>query len=1420
MVGGIVDGITSGVDTISYTVTNITCTSTATKSITVDSASNAGIIAGPSSVCAGSSMTLTDLSPGGGWSSSNATAVVVGGVVDGVTAGTDTIRYIVANTCSTDTASKIITINAAPDAGVITGPSNVCIGTTTTLTESVSGGVWGSSNAHAAVVGGIVDGITSGVDTISYTVTNITCTSTATKSITVDSASNAGIIAGPSSVCVGSSMTLTDLSPGGGWNSSNANAVVVGGVVDGITAGTDTIRYIVTNTCSTDTASKIITINAAPDAGVITGPSNVCIGTTTTLTESVSGGVWGSSNAHAAVVGGIVDGITSGVDTISYTVTNITCTSTATKSITVDSASNAGIIAGPSSVCVGSSMTLTDLSPGGGWNSSNANAVVVGGVVDGITAGIDTIRYIVNNTCGSDTASKVITINSLPDPGVITGPSNVCIGSSITLTDTAPGGVWSRSNIHATVLSGLVTGVTAGVDTISYTVTNVSCTSTATKAITVDSAAYAGIIAGPSNVCTGSSITLTDFAPGGTWSSSNATATVLGGVITGVTAGVDTIRYIVTNSCGTATTVRTVTVNAAPNAGVITGPSNVCIGSSITLTDTAPGGVWSGSNIHATVLGGLVTGVAAGVDTINYTVANISCTSTATKTITVDSTAYAGIIAGPSSVCTGSSITLTDLAPGGGWNSSNATAVVVGGVVDGVTAGTDTIRYIVTNTCGTDTASKIITINAAPDAGVITGPTNVCIGSSITLTDTAPGGVWNSSNTNATVLGGLVTGVTAGVDTISYTVVNISCTSTATKTVTIDPIPFAGIIAGPSSVCAGSSMTLTDLAPGGGWNSSNANAVVVGGVVDGIMAGIDTIRYIVANSCGSDTASKVITINSLPDPGVITGPSNVCLGSSITLTDATPGGTWSSSNTNAVVLGGVTTGIAAGIDTISYTVSNISCTASATKVITAYTFPDAGMVNGPSNVCVGTIITLTDTTIGGTWTASNGTATVIGGIVSGVFAGIDTIIYTVTNVCGIDTAAEAITVNPQPNAGVINGPSAVCVGSSITLTDAATGGTWSSPDLTVGVNPVTGVVDGMSAGSATITYTVINMCNTAVATKNIDVNPLPDAGNITGDSSVCLGATTVLTDGAIGGTWSVSNTTATVIDGIVTGINAGVDTVMYSITNSCGTATATHKINVDKAPEVPVISTRAPSSVCDGTMYQNFGADSLPPARTIYNWTAVNANVWAQGTLHQYSLVSFIDTGVAYVTLTATIPGVSCVSQSTVTINVGTTMAQTPEVVYFNNHFVCTPANEDSYQWGYDDANTLDSTILPGEINQDYINMSPDAGKYYWVMTSSGSCAQKTYYHIPTAIQNINEAVVSMAMYPNPASNLVNIVITSPDHSTAQITVLNMMGQKVAVADAMDNKASIEVSALPAGSYFVTCYRDGVRIAGATFIKN
>ncbi len=245
------------------------------------------------------------------------------------------------------------------------------------------------------------------------------------------------------------------------------------------------------------------------------------------------------------------------------------------------------------------------------------------------------------------------------------------------------------------------------------------------------------------------------------------------------------------------------------------------------------------------------------------------------------------------------------------------------------------------------------------------------------------------------------------------------------------------------------------------------------------------------------------------------------------------------------------------------------------KIINCAT-PTVAGITGSSTVCAGNVITLTDTTSGGTWSSTNTSIASVNpstGIVTGVAAGSSTIMYIVTNICGSDSAMHNITVNPLPEAGSITGTTAVCIGSTIALTDTTTGGAWSSANPSIAsVNPSTGVVTGVAAGSTTLMYVVTNSCGSDTAIQTLTVNPLPDAGTITGIDSVCPGATATLATGSTGGIWSSSNTTIASVNsatGVVTGVSFGSATISYIVTNLCGSDTATYAFQVRKLADCP-----------------------------------------------------------------------------------------------------------------------------------------------------------------------------------------------------------------------------------------------------------
>ncbi len=750
-----------------------------------------------------------------------------------------------------------------------------------------------------------------------------------------------------------------------------------------------------------------------------------------------------------------------------------------------------------------------------------------------------------------------------------------------------PGGTWRTSNPAGQqwIANGNVTGVSAGNVSITYSVTNSCGTSVSGIVLTVNSLPNAGVISGASAVCALGSINLSASGDAnGTWSSTNTgIATVSSsGVVSGVAPGTVTIVYTVGSAamCGTSSATHDVTVNAVPNAGTITGGPSVCAGLAISLTSTGSvGGTWSSSNPAAATVNpssGLVTGIAAGTTTITYTVSTATCGSaTAVTTITVSPLLDAGTINGPSSVCTNASISLTSTGSAGGtWTSSNGGVAYIdaysGQVTAGATAGTTTITYTVSNSCITSSVTKVITVNAIPTGGVVNGATTMCIGASTPFTSNGtPAGTWSSSNTSVATVNsvtGVVTGVAAGDANIIYTVSSSGCgIATAQATISVNPGLNAGTISGATAVCVNGTIILSSTSSGGTWSSNNSGiaSVDASGIVTGAAGGSTSIVYTVTTSCGTSSASYPITVNPLPNAGTaISGTPSVCIGSTTALTsNGNNGGTWSSNNTSTATVNsstGVVSGVAAGSATITYTVTSGSgCGQSAiSETVTVNALPNAGSVSGASTLCTGNTATFTSNgTGGGKWSSNNTAAATVDmttGAVTGVGTGSATITYTVTGTCGSASSSANITINTIPVAGDISGITTLCQGATSALSsNGAAGGSWSSNNsLVATINAISGLVTAVGPGSATITYMVTNSCGTTNATKTVTVNALPNAGVVSGAATLCAGSTTSFaTTGDAGGMWSSSNTAIATVDqatGVVTGIAAGSATITYT----------------------------------------------------------------------------------------------------------------------------------------------------------------------------------------------------------------------------------------------------------------------------------
>ena len=813
------------------------CDSTITLNLTVNPFLTPTISAsGPTTFCSGQSVTLTSSSATDNvWSNGATTQSIV------VTAGGNyTVTVTGTGGCSVTSAATSVTVNALPSAPIVTsnGPTTFCDGGSVTLTSSSStGNVWSNGATTQSITLS-----TSG--SYSVTVTNANgCSSTSTATtVTVNPVPATPSIfnSGPTTFCSGESVTLTSsIATGNVWsNGATTQSVTVNA------AGTYTVSQTNAQGCTAVSSPVVVTVNANPPTPVISlnGPSTFCEGSSVTLTSSASSGnLWTTGATSNSVT------ISSNA-TVSVTVSDANgCSSTSSDvNIVVNSAPIVPSIftSGPTEFCQGGSVTLTSsYATGNSWsNGETTQSIVVS------NSGNYTVSQTNAQGCTSTSAVTAVVVNSAPSTPTIfaSGPVTFCSGGSVTLTSSASSGnLWSDGSTSQSI-------VVTNSGNYSVTVTNVGgCSSvSSTVAVTVNSTpATPSIFAsGSTTLCSGETVTLTSSSTSGNvWSNGATTQSVT------VSAGGS---YTVSNSNGSCTATSSptiVTVNALPPAPSIaaSGPTSFCSGGSVTLTSSSStGNVWSNGATSQSIV---VTN--SGSYSVTVTNANgCSSSSTATVVSVTNGPAVPSVFtSGPTTFCSGGSVTLTSSAATGNIWSNGATTQSI--VVS--SSGSYFVTVSDGSGCTSVSATTAVTVQTAPATPVVfaSGPLVFCSGESVVLTSSSPtNNLWSNGATTQSIT---VTSTGAYFVTVDL---GSGCQATSTSTlvnVLSAPATPSIIAGGPASFCQGGSVTLT--------SSSATNNLWSNGATGQSITVNTSGAYIVsvtnAAGCTSSSAPFQVTVN-------------------------------------------------------------------------------------------------------------------------------------------------------------------------------------------------------------------------------------------------------------------------------------------------------------------------------------------------------------------------------------------------------------------------------------------------------------------------------------------------------------------------------------------------------------------------------
>ncbi len=206
----------------------------------------------------------------------------------------------------------------------------------------------------------------------------------------------------------------------------------------------------------------------------------------------------------------------------------------------------------------------------------------------------------------------------------------------------------------------------------------------------------------------------------------------------------------------------------------------------------------------------------SGHDTFKVRVNDGLLSDTIAVYVTVHPLPVIGPVLGSSIACITRHDTLSDIGVGGVWTASNAdVSVSATGVINPLLPGTDTITYTITLLGCSDSVKKVITIY--PIADTIEGPSAICVGLPDVLTGIPAGGLWAISNGSALLSSGNILGVSGGLDTVSYKVINACGTALFRKVIRINEpvVPIVFIEAFPAVAGPGRPDTLHAVIVGG-----------------------------------------------------------------------------------------------------------------------------------------------------------------------------------------------------------------------------------------------------------------------------------------------------------------------------------------------------------------------------------------------------------------------------------------------------------------------------------------------------------------------------------------------------------------------------------------------------------------------------
>jgi len=996
------------------------------------------------------------------------------------------------------------------------------------------------------------------------------------------------VVATTPTVVNGCGGTVTATAGSGTISFSNPAALAVGtcaitvhvqGTTDGVFSNSVTVDS--TDAGNGNTASANLTVINPPTITKAFGAASIPLGTTTSLTFTVS-----STNASLPSNGvAFADSLPAGVIVATPNGLTSNCGGAATATAGSSSVSLLGATLGAGASCTVSlnvqgttagvknnSVQVTSTNAGTG-NTSNASITVVGApvIIKAFGAasiplnGSTSLTFTLQNNNTTQTLTGVGFGDTLP-AGLVIATPNGQVGSCGGGTITATAGTNAISLVGATLASS--TSCTFSVNTT-------------------------GAVAGTQNNTTGN-VTSTEGGTGGTASAS--------------------INVVAPPSIAKAFGAAAIPLNGTTSLTLtITNPgANAVAETGVAFTDTLPVGIVVATPNGATNTCGGTTTAVAGSGSITLTAGTIATGSNCVVHVNVTGTASGNF------TNTTGSVTSTN---GGSGNSATANLTVASpptitkafGAATIPLNGTTSLTFNVTNPNAAVTLTGVAFTDNLPAGLVVATPNN--LNSTCGGTATAVSGAGSASLSSGTLAASAsctvslnVQGTTAGVKNNSVQITSTEGgtgnTSNASITVVGPPVIIKAFGAASIPLNGSTSLTFTI------QNNNTVQALSGVGFSDTLPAGlvISTPNGQVG-TCGAGTITATAGTNVISLTGATLAQSTSCT-FSVNVTGAAAG-TQNNTTGNVTSTEGGTGGTASASINVAAPPAIAKAFGVAAIPLNGTTSLTLTVTNPAANAVAETGVAFTDTLPAGIVVATpNGTTNTCGGTATAV-AGSGSITLTGGTIATGSNCAVHVNVTGTASGNFTN------TTGSVTSTNGGTGNT-ATANLAVATPPTITKAFGAARiplnGSTSLTFDITNPVSNAIPLTGIAFTDNLSAGLVVatpnGLSNTCGGTAT-----AVAGASSVSLSTGTLAVGAscavsvnVTGTTAGVKNNTVQITSTEGGTGNTSNASITVAAPPVIIKA--------------FGAASIP----LNGSTSLSFTIQNNNTTQSLSGVGFTDT--------------------------------------------------------------------------------------------------------------------------------------------------------------------------------------------------